>query len=159
MDTSAGQNQVHRVAVTDQAGQPDRAQIKQRHAESPDTPKTASAAATRRSHQRASSRPPATAWPSTAASTGLLGPNAWARVGRRVLGEPTLLACGDRLEVGAGQNVPPPPVRTATLSASSRVLEEGRRERLRLAAFTALRTSGRLMVTTRRRRRGQDRCS
>ena len=67
------------------------------------TPKTASSAATRRSHHRASSRPPATAWPSTAAITGLvrvirvgpIGPGPWSGIGRRS-------PVGHRLEVGPG---------------------------------------------------------
>ena len=39
------------------------------------TPKTAVSSATRRSHQSASSRPPATAWPAIAAMTGLRQPH------------------------------------------------------------------------------------
>ena len=65
---AAGQNHVHRPALTDQARQPDGAEIHERHAEAPAVhAEVASRAATLRSHHSASSRPPATAWPSTAA--------------------------------------------------------------------------------------------
>ena len=67
------------------------------------TPNTAPSSATRRSHQSASSSPPATAYPATAAITGLprrirvgpIGPSPSAR-------HPVPGVRPDRLEVGAG---------------------------------------------------------
>ncbi len=63
------------------------------------TPKLASRAATRRSHQIASSSPPATAYPSMAAMTGL---ESRIRVGPIGPGPCGLEALVHRLEVGAG---------------------------------------------------------
>ncbi len=79
------------------------------------TPKTASSAATLRSHHSASSIPPATANPSTAAITGLdkvrrvgpIGPGPSSGMGRR---SPSATA----LRSAPAQKVPSEPVRTAT---------------------------------------------
>src|SRR5438552_937659 len=125
------------------------------------TPKTASVAATRRSHQSASSRPPATANPSTAAMTGLpssmrdgpMGPSPSSLMSH----SPCFPTAAPRRSWPAAtafrsapaQNVPPAPVRTATASISS---ASKRRNASTIApavgSSTALRTSGRLMVTT-----------
>ena len=114
------------------------------------TPKTASSAATRRSHQRASSIPPATAYPSTAAMTGLervrrvgpIGPGPWSGMGRR---SPSATA----LRSAPAQNVPFAPVSTATERSSSS--SKAKKASLSWSAqtlSTALRRSGRLTVTT-----------
>ena len=71
------------------------------------TPNTASSAATRRSHQTASSSPPATAWPSTAAMTGFdEGEAGRPHRSRAVLGDPVAGPRGDGLEVGPGAERP-----------------------------------------------------
>src|SRR5437667_8767947 len=125
------------------------------------TPKTASVAATRRSHQSASSRPPATAYPSTAARTGF--PSSM-RVGPMGPSPSSLMRLSAVVHTAAprrswpeatafrsapAQNVPPAPVSTATASPSS--ASKRRNASTSTAAVgssTALRTSGRLMVTT-----------
>ena len=114
------------------------------------TPKTASSAATRRSHQSASSRPPATANPSTAATTGFLsvrrvgpiGPGPWSGIGRR---SPSEIA----FRSAPAQKVPPVPVNTATdepssASNSSKTWRSRAAQRL----STAFLRSGRSMDTT-----------
>src|SRR2546428_5268938 len=125
------------------------------------TPKTASVAATRRSHQSASSRPPATAYPSTAAMTGFpssmrdgpMGPSpsslmrlsavVHTAAPRRSWPEATAFRSAP------AQNVPPAPVRTATASASSASKRRNASTSApAVGSSTALRTSGRLMVTT-----------
>ena len=70
------------------------------------TPRTASDAATRRSHHSASSSPPATAGPSMAAITGLRQrePRRTHRAGT-VVGHRATIALGERLEVGTGAEV------------------------------------------------------
>src|SRR5437764_9102436 len=115
------------------------------------TPKTAPRAATRRSHHRASSRPPATAWPSTAATTGFdryirvgpMGPlpSTETDTGR---GSPVARA----LRSAPAQKVPPAPVRTATarLGSASKPAKASARAPA-VGPSTALRTSGRSMVT------------
>ncbi len=87
------------------------------------TPKTASSAATRRSHQAASSRPPATAWPSTAAITGFpssmrVGPTGPSPSGatRLARGAPSSRIA---FRSAPAQNFPFAPVSTATASESS----------------------------------------
>ena len=114
------------------------------------TPKMASSAATRRSHQSASSIPPATAYPSTAAITGLdrvsrvgpIGPGPWSGMGRR---SPSATA----LRSAPAQKVPSAPARTATERASSQSkATKASRSWSAQTLSTALRRSGRLMVTT-----------
>src|SRR5436309_1014886 len=113
------------------------------------TPKTASTAATRMSHQSASSRPPATAWPSTAAITGLLrsirvGPRGARPSSLSFLRSPPAIA----LRSAPAQKVPPAPVSTATFNASSRSYAWNARVKdSAVGISTALRTSGRLIVT------------
>src|SRR5204862_383571 len=87
------------------------------------TPNTASSAATLKSHHAASSRPPATAWPSTAAITGLpssmrVGPTGPSPSGatRLARGAPSSRIA---FRSAPAQNLPPAPVSTATASASS----------------------------------------
>src|SRR5205807_5158185 len=115
------------------------------------TPSVALRAATRRSHHNASSSPPATAWPSIAATTGLLkdmrvGPIGPSPASLRRFPEPAARAFRSK----PAQNVPPAPVSTATASCGSAS------DRAKLSAkaaavseSTALRTSGRSMVTVR----------
>ena len=79
------------------------------------TPNVASSAATRRSHQSASSRPPATAYPSTAAITGLLRRRRVGPIGPSPSGS-TRLSIAFRS--APAQKVPPAPVSTATLWAA-----------------------------------------
>src|SRR5438132_517551 len=124
------------------------------------TPKTASVAATRRSHQSASSRPPATAYPSTAAMTGFpssmrVGPMGPSPSSLITHSWPEIVAprrpwpAATAFRSAPAQNVPPAPVRTATASPSS--ASKRRNASTSAAAVgssTALRTSGRLMVTT-----------
>ena len=114
------------------------------------TPKTASSAATRRSHQSASSMPPATAYPSTAAITGLdsvrrvgpIGPGPWSGMGRR---SPSATA----LRSAPAQNVPAAPVSTATeRSSSPSKATKASRSWSAQTLSTAFRRSGRLIVTT-----------
>lgn len=72
VDGAAGQNHVHGPAMADDAGQPDGTAVDQGTPQRRQkTPNTAEASATRMSHISASSRPPATAYPETAAMTGL----------------------------------------------------------------------------------------
>ena len=115
------------------------------------TPKTEPAAATRRSHQMASSRPPATAYPSTAAITGL---DSSSRVGPIGPGPSSATRWrsppAKRLEVGAGtERAAELPVRTATAeeSSASKAVKASSRASA-VAGSTALRRSGRSMVTT-----------
>ena len=71
------------------------------------TPKIASSAATRRSHHSASSMPPATAYPSTAAITGLDRVRRVGPIGPGPsVGDGPLVALGHGLEVGAGAEGP-----------------------------------------------------
>jgi hypothetical protein len=85
------------------------------------TPNTAPSAATRRSAQQATSSPPATAWPSTAAITGLLKARRVQPMGpkspSRCTGLPRPSATPFRS--APAQNAPPRPCRIATSSASS----------------------------------------
>src|SRR2546430_1779925 len=112
------------------------------------TPKTASRAATRKSHQSASSSPPATAWPSTAAITGLLssirvGPSGARPSSFRSLRSPPAIA----LRSAPAQKAPPAPVSTATFNASSRSYAWNALVNASAVAMsTALRRSGRLIV-------------
>src|SRR5215217_4133948 len=114
------------------------------------TPKAAPSAATRRSHQRASSRPPPTAGPSTAASTGLDSRSQVAPIGPSPSpatrsGSPAAIA----LRSAPAQNAPPAPVSTATAAPGSRSKARNASARAAAAgASTALRRSGRSMVTT-----------
>src|SRR4051794_21260868 len=117
------------------------------------TPKTASVAATRRSHHRASSSPPATANPSTAAITGLsssirggpMGPGP-ERSSSIWLPLPAAIAARSAPE----QNVPPAPVSTATVSSSSASKSRNADSSASaVARSTALRVRGRSIVTTR----------
>ena len=116
------------------------------------TPNTASRAATRRSHHSASSSPPATAWPSTAAITGFessmrvgpIGPSPHVEL------DAVAAALGHRLQVGARAERPAgarqhrrPPARRRRRSAGTR-----RPAPRAVGPSTALRTSGRSMVTT-----------
>ena len=72
------------------------------------TPNTAPSAATRRSHQQATSSPPATAWPSTAAITGLPSRSRVHahRAEVAVAVHRVAAALGDALQVGAGAEAP-----------------------------------------------------
>ncbi len=84
------------------------------------TPSTASSSITRRSHQSASSRPPATAKPEMAAITGLFitirdGPIGPSPVGSSRLASPVAMA----LRSAPAQKVPPSPQSTATRASSS----------------------------------------
>ena len=113
------------------------------------TPRTASSSATRRSHQAASSRPPATACPLIAAITGLprcirvgpIGPSPSGEV-RLPSGPPTALRSAP------AQNVPPAPQSTATSAPSS--ASKSRNAAARAAAAgpsTAFRAPGRSRMT------------
>ena len=87
-----------RTVPRSQSGTPKRRQ---------NTPNVASSAATRRSHHRASSIPPATAYPSTAATTGLdKRESCRAHGSGAVVGDGAAVALGHRLEVGAGAEGP-----------------------------------------------------
>ncbi|SKX90603.1 Uncharacterised protein [Mycobacteroides abscessus subsp. abscessus] len=87
------------------------------------TPSVASSSTTRRSASSANSNPPATAYPLTAAITGLdkgmrvgpIGPSPPPSVSRslRREGSPT------DVRSAPAQNVPPAPARTATLTSGS----------------------------------------
>ena len=113
------------------------------------TPNVASSATTRRSHQIASSSPPATAYPSTAAITGL---DSRIRVGP-IGPSPSSLTWLPRsvpiaLRSAPAQNVPPAPYSTATDCDAS--ASKARNASARAAAVgpsTALRASGRSMTT------------
>ena len=116
------------------------------------TPNTASSAAMRMSHHSASSSPPATAWPSTAASTGLpssrrvgpMWPSCGCSFGRR-LGSPLATA----LRSAPAQKVPWVPVRMATSSvASASKSRNAAASAAPVALSTALRACGRSMLTT-----------
>src|SRR4051794_24642764 len=117
------------------------------------TPKTASVAATRRSHHAASSSPPATAWPSTAAMTGLRSSIRVGPTGPSPSGSTRVKRDGSPLRMAfrsaPAQNVPFAPHSTATASASS---SSKRRKHATSASAvgrsTALATSGRSIVTT-----------
>ena len=113
------------------------------------TPSVASSAITRRSHHSASSSPPATAWPSMAAMTGLLscmreGPMGASPAASSRLGAPAAMA----LRSAPAQNVPPSPVRIATSQRASasnaRMASASCRA---VARSTALRAWGRCSVT------------
>ena len=82
------------------------------------TPNTASASTTRRSHHRASSRPPATACPATAAITGFESDR---RVGP--IGPSAATSGSSEFDIACrsapAQNVPPAPHSTATEAAGS----------------------------------------
>ena len=115
------------------------------------TPKTAFSAATRRSHHSASSRPPATACPSTAAMTGL--PTS---IRDRPSGaSPSTSRRGPRgssgdIEVRSApaQNVSRAPVRMATFNESSTANSRNAPARAdAVGPSTALRTSGLSMTT------------
>src|SRR5262249_32332852 len=113
------------------------------------TPKVASSSTTRRSHQSASSRPPATAYPETAAITGLsrsrrVGPIAPSPSGATRFGSPAAMA----LRSAPEQNVPPAPQRTAPrASGSASKARKGPARASAAARSTALRTSGRSRTT------------
>src|SRR5262249_20307057 len=113
------------------------------------TPNTASRAATRRSHHAASSRPPATAYPSTAASTGLESSMRDGPIGPSPSSVPRLPRPSDTpFRSAPAQNVPPAPVSTATGEESS--ASKRRKASASAAAVgpsTAFRTAGRSMVT------------
>jgi hypothetical protein len=84
------------------------------------TPSTASSSATRRSHQRASTSPPATAWPGMAVTTGLLnsmreGPMGPSPSGARWGSRPSDTA----FRSAPAQNVPPSPKKTPTFASAS----------------------------------------
>ena len=115
------------------------------------TPKTASSAATRRSHQTASSRPPATAWPSTAAMTGFdsAEPGGTHRT-RSVLGDAVAGPRRHGLEVGAGAERPAGAGQDGDGGTGVGVerLEGRRAGRSAVGRSTALRRAGRSMVTT-----------
>src|SRR5713226_2181514 len=116
-------------------------------------PKVASSATTRMSAHSASSIPPATAKPSTAAITGFdrrrrLGPigaiESWPPISRFLLGSPEATA----LRSAPAQKVPPVPVNTATdaTASASKALNASNNFRA-VAPSTALRQCGRLMET------------
>ncbi len=113
------------------------------------TPKTASRAATRRSHQRASSRPPATAWPSTAAITGFessmrVGPIGPSPCSSTRFTRPVCIA----FRSAPAQKQPPTPVSTATArSASPSKRRKASASSAAVGPSTALRASGRSMLT------------
>src|SRR5918994_1883695 len=115
-------------------------------------PNTASSAATRRSHITASSSPPATACPSTAAITGLpntirvgpIGPSSVMSVSTRFPPPPATA-----FRSAPAQNVPPAPVRTATDNASSASNRRNLSDRARcVGTSTALRACRRSIVIT-----------
>src|SRR6185437_3851246 len=100
-----------------------------------------------RSHHSASSRPPATACPLTAAITGLDSASRLGPIGASVV---TSGSSGLDIECRSApaQNVPPAPHNTATLAESS--ASNARKAAARLEAVgpsTALRTSGRSRMT------------
>ena len=112
--------------MADQPRQPDGAEIDQRDTEAAaeDAEKVAFSATTRRSAHSASSMPPATANPSTAAITGFdsrsrLGPMGAIEprlpISRFLFGSPDATA----LRSAPAQKVPPAPVKTATDAAAS----------------------------------------
>src|SRR5262245_13308195 len=114
------------------------------------TPKTASVAATRRSHQMASSSPPATAYPSTAAMTGLErsmreGPIGPSPSSTTRLPRPSATP----FRSAPAQNVPPAPARAATAaSVSAPKRRNAAASAAAVGPSTALRTAGRSMVMT-----------
>lgn len=113
------------------------------------TPKTASCSATLRSHQSASSSPPATACPETAAMTGLVSRIRVGPIGPSPSASALLLRSVPMpLRSAPAQKVPPSPHRTATdasLSASNR--RKASASPSAVGPSTALRTSGRLSTT------------
>ena len=115
------------------------------------TPNIASRAAMRRSHHNASSSPPATAWPSTAAITGLLNCNHVGPIGPEPFSSSAVLRPSATSRRSApAQKLPPTPVRTAAQSVSSASnFLKASASAAAVAESTALRTSGRLMVTVR----------
>lgn len=70
---SAGEDEIHRSRPADEARQPDRAQIDERHPEAA-IENAENCGVRRESHQSASSIPPATAGPSIAAMTVTCSP-------------------------------------------------------------------------------------
>jgi hypothetical protein len=117
------------------------------------TPNTASSAATRRSHQAASSSPPATAWPSTAAITGLVVSTRVGPTGPSPSGVTRLArgAPGSRMALRSApaQNVPLAPVSTATPAVSSASKRpKAATSSSAVGRSMALATSGRSSVTT-----------
>lgn len=113
------------------------------------TPNTASSSATRRSHQSASSRPPATACPLTAAITGLdsrrrVGPIGPSPSSATRLPRSVPMA----LRSAPAQNVPPSPQSTATRADSSASNSlKAAASSAAVGPSTALRTSGRDSTT------------
>ena len=109
------------------------------------TPKTASSSAIRRSHQIASSSPPATAWPATAAITGLdsfslVGPIGPSPSG--VVWFPSAVPTARRS--APAQNVPPAPNNTATAASGSASNSlKASASATAVGPSTAFRTSGR----------------
>lgn len=84
------------------------------------TPSVASDSATRRSHQSASSSPPATAYPEIAAITGLLSVIRVGPIGPSPSGSTRLpLGVPIALRSAPAQNVPPAPQSTATAASGS----------------------------------------
>ena len=84
------------------------------------TPSVASDSATRRSHQSANSRPPATAYPEIAAITGLLSVIRVGPIGPSPSGSTRLpLGVPIALRSAPAQNVPPAPQSTATAASGS----------------------------------------
>src|SRR5262249_46337512 len=115
------------------------------------TPNTASRAAMRRSHQSASSRPPATAYPSTAAITGFDNKSRLKPIGPSPSSSRRSIRSGSASALGPApaQKIPPAPVSTATERSSS--ASKRRKAAARAAAVSRsieLRASNRLKVTT-----------
>ena len=156
-----GQDQVERVALPDQSGQADRAPVDERHAPAPAV--HAEGGVSGRDPQVAPQRELEPAGhgdglrrrrsPACDSSMRVTpsGPSAGGRSTR--LPAPVATA----LRSAPAQKVPPAPVRTAAASRSSRVeVPEGLRQRDGGGPSTALRASGRSIVTTRTGALGAD---
>ena len=84
------------------------------------TPNTAVSSATRRSHHRASSRPPATAYPDTAAMTGLDSRSRLTPIGASPSGATRLpRSVPSAVRSAPEQNTPPSPCSTAAAASGS----------------------------------------
>ena len=111
------------------------------------TPSTASSSTTRRSHHSASSSPPATAWPATAAITGLHSSIRDGPIGPSPSGATRLPPPACRPPSGRRRRRRRRPLRTARRRAASSSASNARKasaSACAVAPSTALRTSGRV---------------
>ena len=112
------------------------------------TPKVAVSSITRRSHQSASSMPPATAYPDTAAIVGLESSMRVGPMGPSPVGLTRLPSLPSALRSAPAQKVPPAPQSTAARVPPSASIARKASARARaVGPSTAFRLSGRSMMT------------